>query len=76
MPVMRKHKLSYEEALKLVKASRSIVNLNAGFEGQLRAWERKLRTSSNEDEPTSPKSPVNEINSYAVIDYVESEMKD
>jgi hypothetical protein len=40
---MKKYSLSFDEALKLVKKGRSIVNLNAGFEEQLRVWEQKLR---------------------------------
>jgi len=69
---MKKYSLSFDEALKLVKKGRSIVHLNAGFEEQLRVWEQKLRESHNMDEPTSPKSPVNEINALGVIDLVEA----
>lgn len=68
--------MSYEEAMKLVKSSRSIVHLNAGFEGQLRVWEQNLRASRDVDESTSPKSAVNEMNALGVIDYVEGRRDD
>lgn len=68
---MKKYNLSYDEALKLVKKSRTIVNLNVGFVSQLRVWERKLRESRKLDEPLSAKSPVEEINVNGVIDYVD-----
>jgi len=70
---MKRFKLSYREGLKLVKSDRSIVNVNAGFEGQLRRWERELQGSPTAIEPTSPKSPVKEINATGVIDFVEAE---
>lgn len=69
---MKRFKLSYHEALKLVKGSRSIVNLNAGFERQLHNWERELRGSSTVMRPSSPRTPVNEINAMGVIDFFEN----
>ncbi|KAK5315622.1 hypothetical protein LTR70_006706 [Exophiala xenobiotica] len=71
--LMKRFKLSYREGLKLVKSDRSIVNVNAGFEGQLRSWERELQGFPTAIEPTSPKSPVKEINATGVIDFVEAE---
>lgn len=41
--LMKKHKMSYENALLFVKEKRSIVNLNLKFAGTLMYYERKLR---------------------------------
>lgn len=75
VPVMKKRKLSFDEALKLVKQSRAIVNLNIGFEAQLRAWEQRAH-GAKVAEPMSSKNPVKEITSIGVIDFVEAEMND
>lgn len=75
VPVMKKRKLRFDDALKLVKESRSIVNLNVGFEAQLRTWEQRAH-GAEVAEPVSPKSPVNEITPIGVIDFVEAQRND
>lgn len=72
--MIRKKQISFDEALATIKRSRSIVNMNAGFVRQLRAWDRDVRDS---DEmlvsPISPKTPVVEIGPMDIIDWRESE---
>ena len=41
--IMRKYGVNYEEAYKIVKAKRSCIQPNSGFEKQLRTFEGTLR---------------------------------
>lgn len=83
--MIRKLGLTFDEALEEVSNSRSIVNLNPSFVGQLREWEStvivnrrtpKLNTSSMpESNLPSHKiaRSVNVITPVDIIDFVEGE---
>lgn len=69
---MKKLKMSYQAALKQVKLTRSIVNLNPGFIKQLEEWDRQLHTTISVPESNGPKPPINVITPVDVIDFVEA----
>lgn len=78
---MKKYQLRYEEAVKEVKSSRSVVNMNAGFQKQLRQWQLQIGPSTPErparrDTTTSVKTPIREIGPLGIIDWRDDPDKD
>lgn len=79
--------MSFDDALKELKKSRSIVNMNPGFQEQLRGWGKPQSgpskvarpttpiagNSTSPISPTSPKSPVVEIGPMDVISWRDAE---
>lgn len=47
--LIKKMKISFQEALKIVKAGRSIASPNYGFQKQLKNWELKLEFEENDN---------------------------
>jgi len=70
---MRRRKLGFQDALKLVKGSRSIVNMNAGFERQLRSWAQMPQDKPDTTKPIRPKALINVISVSGLIDFVEAD---
>lgn len=82
---MKQFNMTFDEALRDLRKTRSIVNMNSGFEKQLRQWEKSRREPgkiarpatptgpSNTLSPKSPKTPVIEIGPMDVISWRDAE---